>query len=266
MECQDTIKSLKINLKKNINTIVLVVEGAKYEFDLFKQIFGNVLHYKLVTKSRNQEEFKEYNEFVMRGNENSKIIIINTSNSNIGSIKDDDEYRNELYKLLYEKYGVDIKNVPVYYIWDRDQESNPQKISKELLTKLSNPYENDNYENGLLLLSYPCCEAYTITNFEKNKKYLDNDIKDYVKENGYKLKLINRYKLQFAVLEMMKSLDHLNVKYGGNESYFNVDNMKNINLDAFDREEEIFLKKGKYIILSFISVILIDLGIITFRQ
>lgn len=104
MECLDTIKSLKINHKKNIDTVVLVVEGAKYEFDLFKQIFRDVLHYDLITKSRNQSKFKEYNEFHRHDNAKSKIVIINTSNSNIGSIKDGDKYRNDLYILLYEKY------------------------------------------------------------------------------------------------------------------------------------------------------------------
>ena len=265
MECQDTIRSLKINFKKNINTIVLVVEGAKYEFDLFKQIFRNVLHYKFITKSRNQAEFKEYSEFVMRDNEQSKIIIINTSNSNIGSISDGDNYRNELYKILYEKYGVDIKNVPVYYIWDRDQESNPSEITKDLLGKLTNPYENDNYENGLLLLSYPCCEAYTVTNFEKNKRHLEDDAKEYVKNNFYELRKINRYTIQMAVLEMMKSLDRIKVKYDDAESYFNIDDMKNINLSTFNAEEKIFERNGYYELLSFISVIFIDLGIITFR-
>lgn len=185
MECQDTIKSLKINYKKKINTVVIVVEGAKYEFDLLKQIFRNILHYKLLTKTRNQMEFTEYNEFVMSGNENSRIIVVNTSNSNIGTLEDDKEYRNELYKLLYNKYYLDIKNVPVYYIWDRDRESNPLDKTRDLLLKLANPYENENYENGLLLLSYPCCEAYTISTFEKNINYLKSNIKEYVKNNGY---------------------------------------------------------------------------------
>ena len=71
MECQDTIKSLKINFKKRINTVILVVEGANYEFKLFDQIFGHLLHYELVTKSRNQNKFKEYNEYVMKDNKHT---------------------------------------------------------------------------------------------------------------------------------------------------------------------------------------------------
>ena len=162
MECLDTIKSLKINFKKRINTVILVVEGSNYEFKLFDQIFRHLLHYKLVTKSRNQSKFKEYNEYVMKDNENQKIIIINTKNSNIGSIVDDNQYRNELYIMLYEKYNLDIKNIPVYYIWDRDNKSNKSDIVRNLLLKLNNPYINDEFENGLLLLSYPAIESYTI--------------------------------------------------------------------------------------------------------
>ena len=260
MECQDTIKHLKINFKKRISTVVLVVEGADYEFELFKRIFRNILHYSLITKSRNQNEFKEYNEFVMKGNENSKIIITNTKNSNIGSIEDDETYRNELYKLLYQKYKLDIKNIPLYYIWDRDRCSNQYNKVKTLLLKLTNAYENKNYENGLLLLNYPCCETYTISNLEKNKFYINDNIKEYLKNNNYKLSLIDRYKIQKAVIEMLKSLDKLNIKN------FNIDNFSKINIKAFEAEEIFFNKNKTYILLSFISTIFIDLGIITFKE
>jgi hypothetical protein len=259
MECQDTIKSLKINLKKKINTIVLIVEGARYEFDLFDQIFRKLLHYKLVTKSRNQSEFKEYNEYVMNDNVNQKIIVINTKNSNIGSIIDDNEYRNELYKMLYEKYSIDIKNIPVYYIWDRDNKSNNKNIVMELIRKLNNTYNNDEFENGLLLLSYPCIESYTISCFEKNKSTLDTNIKDYVKNNKYNINLIDKYKIQRATLEMIKQLEKLGV------NDFDIDNIKNINMQTFNNQEKYFELNNQYILLSFISYILLDQGIITFR-
>lgn len=63
----------------------------------------------------------------------------------------------------------------------------------------------------------------------------------------------------------MKSLDRLDINYCSANSYFNVDDIKRINLSAFDKEEEVFSKYGYYRILSFISVIFIDLGIITFK-
>ena len=164
MECQNTIKSLKINIKKNIGSVLIIVEG-QFEFDLLKHIFVNILHYKYIEKSRNQKIFKSYDKFVMKGNENSSIIVINSKNSNLSSIKKDKDYLNELFKYLYVEYGIDIKNIHVYFIWDRDNKSNPVGVTKELLSKFGNSLENKNEEmNGLLLLSYPCIESYIISN------------------------------------------------------------------------------------------------------
>ena len=58
MECHTTTKSLKINLKRNIGTVLIIVEGARDEFALFKQIFRKILHYNYIERSRNQQNFK----------------------------------------------------------------------------------------------------------------------------------------------------------------------------------------------------------------
>ena len=60
MDCLDTIKSLKINFKRNIGTILIIVEGASDEFELLKQIFRKIFHYNYIEKSRNQYNFKNY--------------------------------------------------------------------------------------------------------------------------------------------------------------------------------------------------------------
>jgi len=57
-----------------------------------------------------------------------------------------------------------------------------------------------------LLLSYPCCEAYMISSFEKNKYY-----KRLFKANSYKLFSLDRYKIKRAVLEMLKALEKLGI-------------------------------------------------------
>lgn len=261
MEYLNTIRSLKINLKKNIGPVVIVVEGADYEFDLFNAIFRRVLNYRLVTKSRNQADYKEYSEYVMKENENSKFIIINTKNSNIGTIEDDEDYRNEVYKMAYEKYEIDLKNCPLYFVWDRDHASNNHKIVRKLLKELQNPYENSNYESGLLLLSYPCVEAYTISCFEKKKEYIDKNIKEYViKDKKYWLTNLDKHKIQYATLDMINKIYKLGIRE------FDIDNIGQINEQLFDKEEKIFESKNKYYLISLISYILLDLGIITFRN
>ena len=43
MECQNTIKNLKINKNKTVGTVVIVVEGEEDEFRLLKHIFTKIL-------------------------------------------------------------------------------------------------------------------------------------------------------------------------------------------------------------------------------
>lgn len=262
MECHDTTKSLKINLKRNIGTILIIVEGARDEFEIFKQIFHKILHYNYIEKSRNQQNFKNYDEFVMNGNENSRVIVINAKNSNISTIKKDKDYLNEIYKTLYLDYNIDIKNMNVYFVWDRDQASNLKNITKELLEKLGSSTNNPNGEmNGMLLLSYPSVEAYIISAFDNKTVIVKNtDLKRYIKENGYKISKINKYSLLNATVKMNKALLELGI------NSYDIDNFSSTSLKIFNKQESIYNTKKYYNLLSLISIILLDLNIITIRD
>lgn len=262
MDCLDTIKSLKINLKRNIGTVLIIVEGAADEFELLKQIFRKILHYNYVEKSRNQQNFKNYDEFVMKGNENSRVIVINSKNSNLSSIKKDKDYLNEIYIKLYTEYGIDIKNINVYFIWDRDNRSNPKGVVKELIEKLGNSIENKNGDmNGLLLLSYPCLESYIITSYDKTTTLLKNDnLKKYIKERDYKISKINRYMLLNAVAMMHKIFLELGV------DKYSLDDFSKTSLKLFEGQEKILENRKYYYLLSLISLILLDLNVITPRD
>ena len=261
MECLDTTKFLKINFKRNIGTVLIVVEGASYEFDLLKQIFRKIFHYNYIEKSRNQHNFKNYDEFVMKGNENSRVIVINAKNSNLSSIKKDENYLNEIYKQLYLEYQIDVKNINIYFIWDRDNESNPKDVTKDLLSRLGNSIENKNGEmNGLLLLSYPCIESFTISNFDKHTISLkEKDLKKYVKDNDYKVNKINKYTLLNATVMMNKGLLEFGI------SKYDLDDFSKTFLKVFNEQETILDSKKYYNLLSLISIIFLDLNIITAR-
>ena len=262
MECLDTTKSLKINFKRNIGTVLIVVEGAKDEFELLKHIFRDVLHYNYIEKSRNQKNFKNYDEFIMKGNENSRVIVINAKNSNLSSIKKDKEYLNEIYKRLYEEYGIDTKNINVYFLWDRDNNSNPQDITKNLLGILGNSLENKDEEmNGLLLLSYPSLESYLISNFVKDNLFLkEKNLKNYIKSQGYKINKIDKHTILKATKMMFKSLLDLGI------TEYDLDDFSKTSLDIFNKEEDIYNKRKYYNLLSLISIMLLDLNIITIKD
>lgn len=262
MGCHVTTKSLKINLKRNIGTVLIIVEGASDEFELFKQIFRKILHYNYIEKSRNQQNFKNYDEFVMKGNENSRVIVINSKNSNISTIAKDQDYLNEIYKSLYIEYGIDIKNINVYFVWDRDKESNSKKMTRDLLSKLGNSTNNaDGEMYGVLLLSYPCVESYIISAFDDKTSIIkNNDLKKYLKDNGYKISKMNRYSLVKAVGKMNKALLGLGI-YN-----YDIDNLSPAFTKVFDSQEININNKKYYSLLSFISIILLDLNIITERE
>lgn len=258
MECLSTINSLKINLKKNIGTILIVVEGGSDEFELFKHIFRDILHYKYTEKTRLKSKFKNY-EFVMKGNESSRVIVINAKNSNINTLKKDKEYLNDIYIDLYNEYGIDIKNINVYFVWDRDHSSNSVVDVKELLCLLTNSLDNKDGEmNGLLLLSYPALESYIISCYEKNTLLLkETDLKEYNKKNKYLIKNIDKNMLLKATVSMHRALNKLGI-----EDY-NLEDFKETSLKIFNKQEEILKIKNYYYLLSMMSLIFIDLGIIT---
>lgn len=259
MVCQDTISSFKINKNKNIGKVVIIVEGAVDEMRLFKRIFNDVLGYVFYEKRRTQEKFKVYDEFVKSDNDNSRVAVINAKNSNISTLTKDFDYLNEVYKILYTEYGIDIKYARVYFVWDRDRDSNTDiENIKYLLENLSNSLDNDNGDmHGLLLLSYPNIETYLVSSFgvkysEKNVK----NLKEFVKMKQISIHNIEKANLKKGVVQMHKALKSFNIRE------YNLDKMARVNLKIFDGEEEYYDKFGYYKWLSLVSIILLDLGII----
>lgn len=258
MECQNIAKNLKINKEKSIGEIVIVVEGESEEFKLLKHIFTNILDYNYIPLKRNKTI---RDSFKSKTNKNSTIIVANTSNSNIKSVLNDEEYRIKLYKILSEDYNKSLKNTPIYILWDRDRESNDKDFVKKTLEKFSNSLDNDNYEmNGILLLSYPCIEIYEISNFNKrlwkNTFTSSKSVKKYKKELSISIENITERTILLAIENMHRILLELGIKE------YDPSNFKNANNKIFTKMEEIY-KNNKYIIpLSLISIMLVDLGII----
>lgn len=252
MDCLDTTKGLKINRKRNIGNVLIVVEGAKDEFLLFKQIFGHLLHYNYIEKSRNKEKFRVY-EFTSKGNESSRVIVVNSRNSDLYSIEDSD-YLDVLYTKLYEDYDIDTKNMNVYYIWDRDCKSNPKKTLYNIIDKF------EDYSNGKLLLSYPAIESYIVSCFEKRNVNITENLKKYKSNNNYNIFDITVDSLKRATAVMHKKFKYFNI-YS-----YNLDSFNHVSRMVLDKEEEFFKVNGYYYMLSLVSVILLDLNIITLKD
>lgn len=242
---------------KRIGKVLFIVEGSRHEFTLIKKIFGDILGYKRIEKRRNKATYYE-----SRTDSHSVVAVINTRTSNIASINEKD-YLDAIYTELIERYSFDVTNAAVYYIFDRDSKSNTNaQFILELLQTLRNSRENeDNMMGGVLVLSYPCIEAYEISNFI-DKSYnltakLGVDVKEYISENAKKISInkITESSIIHACEELRNYLETQGLEV-------DVDNFAETNINVFQREEKYFEDNQTYFLLSMMSYILLDLGIL----
>ena len=253
-----TTKNLKFNKNKSIGEVLVIVEGESDEYTLLKHIFKEVLDFTYVPVKRNKIIKDIYQS---KANKYARIIVANTSNSNISSLVTDLDFKDRLYAIMSKEYGKSLKNIPVYILWDRDFESNTNnKLITNLLNIYHSAYDNGTDMNGLLLISYPCLEVYVISNFDKKMWKLEfansKSVKSYKKHERYNVSDINEKTLKLALVNMHYIFKDFQI-YDYDSS-----NFENVNLKIFGKQEEYFKHYKSYKALSLISIMLVDLGII----
>ena len=110
---------MKINREKHIGRVLFIVEGSHTEFVLLRRIFCNLLGYSYLEKRRNRPDF-----FVSPQDKYSQVAVINTLESNIRDISENDAYLDEVMDLLRERYHFPVDQSAIYYLFDRDPKSN----------------------------------------------------------------------------------------------------------------------------------------------
>ncbi len=259
MECQNTIKNLKINKNKTIGEVVVVVEGESEEFKLLKHIFVDVFDYNYIPVKRKRGITDILKS---KTNKNSTVIIVNTSSSSMKSIFTDENYEDELYELIMKDFKKSLKNIPIYILWDRDKENNTKEIAKKGIDTFKNSMDNDCGMNGLFLISYPCVESYEISNFNK-QTYLMNfvsseEAKREKKSHAKKYSLTNIS--EDSLLNAAGNMHRTFIRYDINN--YDPSNFYEKNKKIFKFEESVYKSNGYYNALSLITVMLVDLGII----
>ena len=152
---------MRLNKDKNIGRVLFIVEGSQNEFSILKQIFCEILGFSYIEKRRNKPRY-----FEKPRNRFSQIAVINTRESNIRDISENENYLDDVFNVLREQYHFPVDQSAIYYLFDRDPKSNTDsEVIENYILSLSNPYDNDDYKAGQLLLSYPSIESYAISNF-----------------------------------------------------------------------------------------------------
>lgn len=138
------------------------------------------------------------------------------------------------------------------YPWDRDADSNKEELVLKSLNTFKSSLDNDYEMNGLLLLSYPCVESYELSNFSSSI-----DAKKQMKAIIPKLTDINENTLLLAVENMHRTMK----EYGIRD--YDPSNFQKENIKIFRTEAKEYTTNKYFNALSLISIMLIDLGIIT---
>ncbi|MFV0518704.1 MAG: hypothetical protein ACK5LY_00380 [Lachnospirales bacterium] len=261
MDCQTLLENnLQIVKNKRLGRVVFVVEGNKTEILLLKVIFMNILGYSYISHNRNNTDFK----FINPKDKNSVVYVFNSANSNIKSILNAEVIADEVTAYIQEKYEKDfaIEYAAIYYLFDRDYKSNKSEIVVELIEKYGNARDIlDNYgRQGMLLLSYPCIEAYFMEclqkNYERFRFSLGKELKPFIekkKKNPYKIKEQN---LIIGFRNSVKMARRLKIKY------IDLDDFSECNKTIFNEQEKLLEKYNSYNLFSTLSFALLDLGVI----
>jgi hypothetical protein len=252
------MKQIIINKQKNIGKVLLIVEGLTTEFYLMHKIFTRVFDYQYEKLDR-MLKYRKYNE---KEGIQSSVFVINTEESAISFISDDNTFLNSMFEKLIEEYRFPVDRAAIFYVFDRDVKSNTDpKYIRELIRSLSSSRDDNGFSRqGLLILSYPCVESFVASNFIENSFQLlfgtGEDLKQFLHSQKINQSKITEETMIKAVLELEKAFQQIGV------SEYDLDHFSDTSLFVFNLQEEQYRDSKKYHLLSLVCIILLDLGLI----
>lgn len=250
--------NVRINKDKSIGKVLFIVEGGWTEPYILRKLFTVIFDYQLETILRDKG-YKKYNS---KENPTSQVFVINAEESNIKNIDKDNEFLNNLFVELIENYDFDVDNAAIYYLFDRDNHSNTDvDFLQSMLSILVNARENAGYERqGMLLLSYPSIESFTVSNFEQDcfTQSFDtgHSVKVYANDQHYNQQKMTAETLLEATNELLNALRLIEQKE------FDIDAFCDTSRAVYDYEEKHYEDTGMYRLLSLLTIALLDLGLV----
>lgn len=247
---------MKLNKNRHIGRVLFIVEGSRTEFSILRQIFCNLLGYSYIEKRRNRPTY-----FANTNDRFSKIGVINTHESNIRDISENEAYLDEVFDVLREQYQFPVDQSAIYYLFDRDPKSNKDSaLIEKYILSLANPYDNDDYKAGQLLLSYPSIESYIISNFRDTANTprfsLGKDAKAYIGRNtDIQVNRISEETLINAADEFLKYLS-------GEQIAFDIDDFSEAGHTIFTKQETEYLFGRGFRLFSMLTLAFLQMGII----
>lgn len=156
------MKRYRIDKNKNIGNVIFIVEGGRKktggtELRLLKKIFADILGYEVQELRRGSEEFIGYG-----CNPQFRVFALNLPKNQLTQLTED--AIDALFCRLREEFGIKPEDCPIFFIYDRDALSYKRnELRGKYVKKYTDPYGNDNGDQGQLLLSYPAIESYLLS-------------------------------------------------------------------------------------------------------
>jgi hypothetical protein len=240
-----------LNKNKRIGNVIYIVEGVKDEIGLLSIIFTRIFDYTTVS-------YDKRNNYIRLNNDRDKysnVFLIPAEHSAISRFNTEEEYYYCIYNRL-SKYGLDVENSAIYYLFDRDRLSNrPGSIFKNIM-KYKNSRDNGIEINGLFSLSYTSIEAYYYLCNEDERNFASGkEAKEHLKDIDMN---VDDIKLMRGIEELLKYFlkkqIHFNLEYLDDFSITNEEVLKN--------EESFYSENQCYETVSLLFISLLDLVII----
>lgn len=156
------------------------------------------------------------------------------------------------------KFPVDQS--AIYYLFDRDPKSNTDTaLIEKYILSLADPYDNDDFKAGQLLLSYPSIESYIISNFRDTSALrfsLGKEAKAYDGNNtDIQLNKISEETLMSAAGEFLKYLESEGIAW-------DIDDFSGASHTVFTRQEADYLAGKGFRVFSMLTLAFLQMGII----
>ena len=100
---------MKLNKDKNIGRVLFIVEGSQTEFSILKRIFCNLLGYDYIEKRRSRPTY-----FASTSDRFSKVGVVNTQESSIRDISENEAYLDDIFDVLREQYQFPVDQSAIW--------------------------------------------------------------------------------------------------------------------------------------------------------
>lgn len=273
------MKKYRIDKDKNIGNVIFVVEGGRpatggTELRLLKKIFADILGYEVQELRRGSDEFIGYGN-----NPQFRVFALNLPKNQLTQLTE--ESLDELFCRLREEFEIKPEDCPIFFLYDRDVLSyKPNELRRKYVRKYTDPYGNDNGDQGQLLLSYPAIESYLLSCLKDNtfeqtckmgteaKALLTNTIcpDDCSDKENLHMQTTDlvfseesveaEKRLIHSVTEMDNGLEAMNI------SAYDLDVLAPTLLDVYDYQQQKYVTENTFSLFSFVGMALLELGVI----